>query len=354
MKILFYGPIAKSGKPAGGGFEAANRKNIDVLKQNGVDVVEYANPHIRRQFGTIAKVSYLKLLFLPLSMIKYKRAKNVVVHTTPLYNHFLWYSIIVVYMAKLLHLPILLDIRAGSLIYLSQRKSKIWLRGVTYVLNNASVVTVEGKSYIYDIPKVFGTKTKILYFPNITSCHNMKYSKRDNDHINLIYFGRITKSKGSDILLRMMKLLDSRYKLYLAGNISKDMNDYNFQGDNVVYLGSLSPKDLYEVLQKMHIFLFPTKWFGEGQSNSLIEAMQNGLIPISADQGFCRDVIGDCGIILPSNSNEVDYRDAILNLSNEDISVLGMRAMKRIEEFHNIDVWIPWLIKLYTEILERN
>ena len=34
MKILYFGPIAESGKPALGGFEAANRKNIDKLRQS--------------------------------------------------------------------------------------------------------------------------------------------------------------------------------------------------------------------------------------------------------------------------------------------------------------------------------
>ena len=32
MRIIYIGPIAQPGKPAIGGYEAANRKNIDALK----------------------------------------------------------------------------------------------------------------------------------------------------------------------------------------------------------------------------------------------------------------------------------------------------------------------------------
>lgn len=351
MKILFYGPIAKSGKPAGGGFEAANRKNIDELRRNGVDVVEYANPIIMRQFGSIAKIAYIKLLFLPFCIFKYVGRKDVVVHTTPLYNHLLWPSVLVVWAAKVARLPLLLDIRAGSLINLSKTKSKLWMYGVRYMLRHAAKITVEGKSYIEEIPKVFGIDKEILYFPNITYCDNLKYQYRKEDYVNMIYFGRITKHKGVDLLIRMMPQLNDHYRLYLAGTISEDMHAKELQVKNVYYLGPLSPTGLNAVLQKMHIFLFPTKWAGEGQSNSLIESMQSGLIPISFDQGFCRDVIGDCGVILPQGSTEEDLRDAVLKVAESNMEVQGVKAMKHIEEYHNIERWIPWLTELYREIL---
>lgn len=353
MRILFFGPIAKPGKPAGGGFEAANRKNIDVLRRNGVEVVEFGNPIIKRQFGAIAKVAYLKMFFDPFCLLRYLGRKDVIVHTTPLYNHLLWPSVLVVMMAKIAKLPLLLDIRAGALVFLSRKKSKLWVRGVYYMLSNAKEITVEGKSYLKDIPEVFGVKKRLLYFPNITFCNDISYMPRDNEYINLIYFGRITKNKGVDLLLRMMPLLDERFRLYLAGVICDDIKAKDLNIKNVFYLGSLSPAELKRTLQKMHIFLFPTKWFGEGQSNSLIEAMQNGLVPISSDQGFCRDVVSDCGLILTQGSTEEDYCDAVLKIAQGDMKCMGMKAMEHIAECHNIDIWIPWLINLYKDMLDK-
>lgn len=352
MKILFFGPIAKQGKPATGGFEAANRKNIDELRHRDIDVVEFANPIIRKQFGSIAKLVYIKLLFIPFHLLCYAGKKNVLIHTTPLYNHLLWPSVFLVWMAKRMGIPVLMDIRAGSLINLSRTKSKMWMKGIKYMLDNSTEITVEGKSYLKDIVRTFDTKVRIQYFPNITYCQDVSYSARESSNVNLIYFGRITKHKGIDLLMRMMPLLDNRYRLFLAGNIDSDINMDELKVRNVFYLGALSPTQLKKTLQKMHIFMFPTKWSGEGQSNSLIESMQNGLVPISSDQGFCRDVIDDCGMILSQDCSETDYRDAVLAVTNENLEKQGKKAMEHIENYHNIDNWIPWLIDLYKEMIE--
>ena len=103
----------------------------------------------------------------------------------------------------------------------------------------------------------------------------------------------------------------------------------------------------------MHIFLFPTKWPGEGQSNSLIEAMQNGLIPVVSNQGFNEDVVADCGVILPSNSTENDYRDAVLKVVAGNLDEQGEKAKEHIKKYHNINDWISWLINQYKILLEE-
>ena len=350
MKILYFGPIAKKGKPATGGFESANRKNIDELRRRGVDVIEFANPIIKRQLGSIAKLAYIKLFILPFGLLHYKGAKDVVIHITPLWSHLLWPSVLVAFMARLLNLPLLVDVRAGSLINLAKTKSGLWRRGVTYMFLTARTITVEGKSYVNDIPTIFNINKTIHYFPNITYCGDLNYQKREDEYVNMIYFGRITKAKGVDVLLKVMPKLSERYRLFLAGGLSNDIKAADLQIKNVFYLGALSPSALEDTLNKMHIFLFPTRWAGEGQSNSLIEAMQHGLVPITSDQGFCRDVVADCGIVLPKESTEQDYYDAIQKVTAGDWGEQGRRAMLHIAENHNSKSWIPYLITLYKEM----
>ena len=239
MRILFFGPIAKPGKPAGGGFEAANRKNIDVLRRNGVDVIEYGNPIIKRQFGAIAKVAYMKMFFVPFCLLRYIGRKDVIVHTTPLYNHLLWPSVWLIWMAKKVGVKVLLDIRAGSLIILASKNSNLWKNGVRFMLCNADAITVEGRSYQQDIPKVFRVDKPISYFPNITYCNDMEYVERGTDTINLIYFGRITRHKGVDILLRTMPLLGDCFRLFLAGPIENDIKPSELKISNPKFRSTL-------------------------------------------------------------------------------------------------------------------
>lgn len=354
MRIVYIGPIAKPGMPAIGGYEAANRKNIDTLKKRGIDVVEIANPLIKHQYGSIAKLAYVKLLFIPFKLLRYRHAKETAIHTTPLYKNLLWPSVLTVWAAKRLRLPVVVDIRAGSLIKLVKMRSSLWRRGVRYMLNAADAITAEGKSYVKDIPATFGVEKEIHYLPNITFCDQSTFTPRKEEHINMIYFGRITKHKGVDLLLDMMEQLDDRYRLYLAGHILSDISAEEIKREKVIYLGALTHEELFKQLAHMHIFLFPTKWFGEGQSNSLIEAMQQGLIPIASDHGFNKDVVSDSGVILPTEADATQYAAAVAKVAKGDLNAMGQNAMEHIKEHHNIDNWIEKLITIYKEIIPKS
>lgn len=45
--------------------------------------------------------------------------------------------------------------------------------------------------------------------------------------------------------------------------------------------------------------------------------MANGLIPIVSEQGFNREVVGDCGVIMPHTSKGKDYANVIRELSKK-------------------------------------
>jgi len=61
---------------------------------------------------------------------------------------------------------------------------------------------------------------------------------------------------------------------------------------------------------------------GEGHSNALTEAMDAGLVPICSDHGFNRDVIGNCGFLLPATGRSGGLRE----------SPQGRRPRPRIDE----------------------
>ena len=351
MKILYFGPIAEEGKPAVGGYEAANRKNIDELRRNGIEVIEFPNPVIKKRFGKLGKIAYFKLFLTPLLLYKY-RNENVILHITPLYRNLATPAVFTEWIAQKLNIPVLLDIRAGSFIDLYENHGKRQRRIMRKLLSYANRVTVEGKSYIEDIRKVANYKGVIDYFPNVVDCSSLEYLRRDKeDKINIFYFGRITKNKGIDIMEEVISLLDNRFHLFLAGNIAGDVNKEKLLNDDkITYLGLLSPSQLKEKMRKMHFFLFPTRHPGEGQSNSLIEAMSEGLIPIVADQGFCAEVVGSCGKVIKQGCNATYYVEAINEMASEDIDKIGISCIEHIRNCHNLKKEIEKLIIIYKEL----
>lgn len=351
MKILYFGPITPNGEASIGGFEAANRKNIEALRTRHIEVEEFSNPTVHKSWGKLAKLVYVKLFFTPFALFKYANKKNVIVHTTPLYGNVLGFpSNLLLLLAKAVHIPSISDIRAGSFFYYWEHKGHFSRWSLRHLLTDATYVTVEGSSYIEPMRAIVGDAKPIAYFPNLAECEGLTYTKRKQDTVNLFYFGRITQSKGIGILLETIKLLDGRFRLFLAGGIAPDVDEKELSNDRVTYLGILNPSQLHEEMRRMHIFVFPTSHRGEGQSNSLIEAMSEGLIPVTADQGFCAEVVGDCGCVLEQGSTASDYKWAIEQIASGDMVAMARKCQQHILLYHNIDKEIPKLIKIYRSL----
>lgn len=354
MKILYFGPITPEGKPSIGGYEAANRKNIDALRKRGIEVIEFANPRINHRYGQIGKFAYAKLYWLALKLWKYRKEKYLLVHITPLYARLLYPSLFTVRMAKALGIPVLVDIRAGALITCWRNKTFIFRRHLRELLNKADRITVEGSAYISQIHDIIGINKTATYFPNIADCSHLPKIAKPRGTFNIFYFGRITKAKGISIMLDTIKLLDKRFKLYLAGPFDQDFNIEMLNQKRVEYLGFMTPIQLQETMRRMHFFIFPTRHSGEGQSNSLIEAMSNGLIPIVSNQGFNAEVVAENGRVIPLNSKAADYATAIRQLSVGDINAKAQACQQHIKEYHNMDIEIPKLIDVYMKILNQH
>lgn len=354
MKILYFGPITPEGKPSIGGYEAANRKNIDALRKRGIEVVEFPNPRINHKLGQIGKFAYIKLYLLPFKLWKYRKEENIILHTTPLYAHLIMPSLFTVRIAKWLGIPVLVDIRAGALITCWEKKTFIFRRHLREMLRKVDRITVEGSAYISQIRDILGIDKTALYFPNIADCSHLPNVDKPKGTLNIFYFGRITKAKGIDIMLNAIHRLGNGFRLFIAGPFGSDFNRGKLRRPNVEYLGFQTPQQLQETMKRMHFFIFPTRHIGEGQSNSLIEAMSNGLIPVVSDQGFNAEVVAGNGRVLPQGSTGEDYANAIMELSEGDIRAKAARCQRHIKEAHNMDIEIPKLIEIYKEILQQH
>ncbi len=357
MTILYSGPITPAGQPSTGGFEAANRKNIDALRRRGVEVVELPYPIVNRKWGKLGKLAYAKLFLTPLKLLKYRGRKDVILHITPIYGNLLLPAVITIKAAGRMGLKVVTDVRAGSLITYYQSRGKNYRKGIREMLEGGDIITVEGSPYIGQIRDIIGVNRPTFHFPNLTSLSpeaSLPQDKTRGNTINLFYFGRITRNKGIDLLLDMMKILPERFHLYLAGGIAPDI-DRNALNDTprTTYLGLLKPTDLTRHMQKMHIFVFPTRHVGEGQSNSLIEAMGEGLIPVTSRQGFCEEVVADCGTTLPPDATATDYAAAIEQIASGDLNAAALKCRRHILEHHNLDTEIDKLTTLYTNLLKR-
>ncbi len=351
MKVLLWGPISPKGEPSKGGYEATNRKIFDGLKDRGVEVESKAFFPNRSTNYVHKFLCYMALFFRPISLFKYIGTKNVVLQISPPGGYLMYPSAVIVFFANLFNIPTVVHIMAGTFFLYYERKGPVYRWVINLLIRNASAVAVEGRPYINQIKERIGYNGRIIYLPTMVDCRNLPYHEvNTSGPYNLFYFGRLNKAKGVYTMLEVINLLDDRYHLFLDGFLSNDIDLERLNCDKVTYLGVESKEQLRETMKDMTFFIFPTTHEGEGQANSLIEAMAFGLIPITSDKGFCSDVVGDCGVVLPVSSTAQDYRDAIVNLSNEDIKALSEKCQERIKTNHNIVLEVQKLFELLSDI----
>jgi len=353
MKIIYFGPISPKNTISSGGFESINRKIIDKLVQFNVDVIEIPNPRIRRVVFGLGKILYILMFIRPLVLLKFKNQNDVIVHITPIDRSLLYPAAYTVFIARFLNIPILLDLHAGSFFYYYDRKGLVYKKLTRFIIQSASAITIEGKAYRKQLLERIKYDGEIMYFPNTAVCNNYSHIIMKDGKYNVFYFGRITNAKGVDIMLQLSDILDDRFHMYLDGAISDGLDLEKIDSNKVTYLGRHKMNDIYKIMEKMTFFIFPSRHIGEGQSNSLIEAMEAGLIPISSNQGFSEDVVADCGAIVPVDAPVEKYKEEILKLCSMDLQLLSRRCQEHIRKNHNVDVEIPRLIQLYNKIIMR-
>jgi glycosyltransferase involved in cell wall biosynthesis len=197
-----------------------------------------------------------------------------------------------------------------------------------FLSKSALIISIsEGvKSDLIDTFCIDSDKIKVIYNPtdvkNIIklSKDGMQY-KLSNNTFNLIVVGRLTYSKGIDILINSMLHLDDDINLYIIGDGELNLTLKELVIDNglenrVHFLGF--QENPYKYISRADLFILPCRW--EGFGNVLVEALA------------CRTPV--LSFNCPVGPNEIlsDYEVGFL-LNNMDAYSLS----KKILEIKSLD-----------------
>lgn len=159
----------------------------------------------------------------------------------------------------------------------------------------------------------YGVKGDVIYnFVNVSRFHPPNRSNKFNG----VMVANFTKYKDYDSFVRIMRhlilenLIDEAYAVG---------NGYNFNHYNNI-ISSLEPEvknrikltgnisNVEEFLTSMSVgFLFSTQEYSEGISNSILEYMASGIVPIVSDIGASNEIVEDGinGFLVKKNNLEV-------------------------------------------------
>jgi len=134
--------------------------------------------------------------------------------------------------------------------------------------------------------KLHNIKKKIYVVPNGIFLENKKYKGK---RVDIIYFGRLIKIKGVNILLNSIKILNNKSifpRTIIIGDGLEKENLIKFSKKldlkNVSFLGKVKDKRLYSIISSSKISVFPS-YKREGIMTTLLEASKHSSAIIASD-----------------------------------------------------------------------
>jgi glycosyltransferase involved in cell wall biosynthesis len=191
-------------------------------------------------------------------------------------------------------------------------------------------IETNSKSIKMELEKLFITKRKVYFLPNIIL--KSKIKKHKIFEKNKKYIGNVAHvrdPKNIDLFLSLaLKMINQRQDIVfiLAGKDSSEKKVNNFIKKNnlinrLIILEDINYNEIFSVYLGLDIFLFTSKY--EGSPNVLIEALSES-IPIVASKIFATEEIIEDGV-----------NGYLCNLENEDEFIKKLNLLINDESHYN-------------------
>lgn len=211
------------------------------------------------------------------------------------------------------------------------KKTAKQLKKITYILPETGLLVKVFKEY-YKLDNVF-------LLNNFRDFCLIKKENVSSDVLTLIFLSRVTKIKGIFDLLEVTKaLIDEGHKLKLDiyGNkmLSHDeemLLDSYIDGVNVNYCGAIDNDMVCETISHYNLFVFPTRYLGEGTPGVLAESLIAGTPILSSDFPQAKYILNNGNETIFYNMfDKEDLKNKLQNLIDDKIQLIELQKKAMI------------------------
>lgn len=238
------------------------------------------------------------------------------------------------------------------------KKYSLYFRIQEYLfLRFANILTCVSKNEKRQINT--NIKKNAIYIPNGINKIDVNAYVKDSDYI-FFSAGRIIHSKGCDILMKALKVMNYQGSILIAGDIDQTMEYKNLilslsKGLNVNFLGLIKHKELLlSYCKKAKLFIFPSSI--EAMSIMLLEAASQKVPIIASGIIENKDIFNDDQVLYFDTDNVNDLAEKIeWALSNS--SKMAKKADNAYQKLFRYYLWENISKKyanIYNEVAERN
>ncbi|GBD34571.1 Glycosyltransferase Gtf1 [bacterium HR35] len=209
-----------------------------------------------------------------------------------------------------------------------------------FIIKNSQAVIFVAKSF----KKLYGKKIrkKSYYLPiPVSSDFFTGFKIKEKEPNSLVYFGRLSREKRVDIIIKALRFINKKYKLFIIGegqerdNLEELVRSLKLE-NQVEFLGWIENKNLPNILTEFDYFISASNF--EVFSFTYLESLLRGLPPFVYDYSSSREAIpSNCGIFI--KSDEPNYwAKILLQYKNKglfiDLQKNILKAYPKFFKFH--------------------
>jgi len=194
-------------------------------------------------------------------------------------------------------------------------------------------------------------------FPEGSDCEDFLHQIGVKPGSYVLAVSRFVPEKGLDLLIRSFSLLNTDYKLVIAGdadhtsNYSKKIKERINENPNIIGTGYITGKKLNQIYSNAGLFVLPS--FHEGLPIALLEALSYGIpvlvsdIPANKEIDLPNERFFKCGDV-------TDLKRKLEQLIGKDLSEKEKYDIKQLlEEKYKWDLIAERTIEVYNKALRR-
>ena len=152
-------------------------------------------------------------------------------------------------------------------------------------------------------------------------------------NINLLFWGRLVRSKGINVIRKSIKLLNKyKYTIHIVGDVSKGDKSFkklyseNKKNEKIIFHGSLDHNSIFKLGIKCDLALIPSSWFETGPI-TVYEAFAMNLPIIGTKLGGIEEICThNINSLLFELNNHKELANLIINLINEPSKINYLRS----------------------------
>jgi len=353
-KILIFIDWYKPGFKAGGPIRSISNLVDQLHEKVAIYIVTRNTDYLESISYTTVKtdewntIDGAQVFYLSSQNTTAKTIKNLIKEVQPntvycnsLYSYY--FSLLPIYIAKKLHIRVVLAVRGmlskGSL-GVKSRKKLFFLQSAKFIGYFKNVIfhatTLDEKK---DIKKAFGKKTTVIVASNLLQKKSLDFHEKikNNNKLKLVSVARISPEKNTLYALETLKQCKSNIEFDIYGPIynqeywNKCQAIINQLPQNIFvnYKGVLNHDEIDVVLQNYHALFLPST--GENFGHIILEAMLNSCVPIISDKTPWKNLENQkIGFDLSLNniSTFVEKIDFLASLSNKDFYEYSFNAYR--------------------------